>query len=309
MTMRIVVTGATGQVGHALVPALGARGHQVTVLTRHPARAEVRLAAAAVGWRPTEETAPRVALAGSDAVVHLLGEDVGQRWTPDAKRAIHESRLLGTRNLVAALHAVEPRPRVLISGSGYTYYGPRGDEEVTEAEPPGNDFLADTAIAWENEAHQAAKLGLRVVLLRTGLVLDATRDGTLARMVRLFRFGAGGPLGSGRQWMPWIHRDDVAGIIAAALEDDRWSGPANAVAPSPVRNRDFARTLGRVLRRPAIVRTPAFALRLAYGEMSRLVTEGVRAVPARARALGYEFGYPELEPALRTLVAELDAGR
>lgn len=290
--MRIALTGGTGRVGSALVAALRARGDDITLLSRSAAKG--------VAWQPTEEPAPAEALAGHDAVVHLLGEDVAQRWTDDAKRRIRDSRVLGTRNLVAGLEALPPaeRPGTLVSASASGYYGPRGDEEVTEADGPGDDFLARVCTEWENEAQGAEALGLRVVRLRTGIVLDR-EGGALAKMLPFFRAGAGGPVAGGHQWMPWIHLDDEVGLLLAALDGPDWSGPVNACAPVPVTNRDFSRALGRALKRPAVAPVPGFAVRVLYGEMADIVTSGVRMVPARAQDLGHAFAHPDLDAALR----------
>lgn len=288
--MRITVTGASGRIGARLVDHLRQRGDDVTVLSRSAERG--------VRWDPTAEPAPAAALEGRDAVVHLAGEDVAQRWTADAKARIRESRVAGTRNLVAGLSAIEDRPGVLVSGSASGYYGPRGDEPVDESSSPGDDFLAQVCVGWEREAQAAASLGMRVVRVRTGVVLDR-EGGALAKMLPPFKLGVGGPVAGGRQAMPWIHVDDEVGILLAALDDDRWSGPVNACAPHPVTNREFSKALGRVLQRPAVAPVPALAVRALFGEMASIVTTGVRMVPARALELGYAFAHPELDEALR----------
>jgi uncharacterized protein len=295
--MRVTVTGATGRLGSHLVAALKARGDDVTVLSRDPGRAGERLGVHAVGWDPERERAPVEALAGRDGVVHLAGEDVGQRWTAAAKQRILASRELGTRNLVAGLLAAEPRPATLVCASASGFYGAHGDEVVGEDEPPGRDWLAEVCVRWEREA-DAARSAARVVKVRTGIVLDA-KGGALARMLPPFKAGIGGPIGGGRQYMPWIHRDDVVGIYLAALGASGFEGPINASAPAPVPNRDFVRALGRVLRRPAVAPVPSVALRLLFGQMSQIVLDGVRMVPARAAELGYDFAHPDLDEALR----------
>jgi uncharacterized protein len=292
--VRVAVTGATGLIGSRVVAALRERGDEVTVLSRDPARA-----GEGVGWPdPAGERAPVEALAGRDGVIHLAGENVGQRWTERAKRAIRDSRVRGTRNLVDALQAAEPRPRVLVSQSAVGFYGARGDEPVEESEPPGDDFLAQVAAGWEEEAGRAEELGVRVARTRTGIVL-AREGGALKRMLPPFKLGLGGPVGSGRQYMPWVHMDDVVGALLFSLDTEAATGPLNVTAPEPVPNREFARTLGRVLRRPAVLPAPALALKLALGEMSLVVITGQRAVPKRLQELGYSFKYTELEPALR----------
>jgi uncharacterized protein len=301
--MRVSLTGGTGRIGRRLVRALLDRGDEVTVLTRDPARARETLPGVqAVEWDPPAGPAPADALAGRDGVLHLAGEDVAQRWTAEAKQRIRESREVGTRNLVAGLRAAEPRPRALVASSAVGYYGARGDELVDESAAPGNDFLAQVCVAWEREAAQAAELGLRVAHVRTGVVLDR-EGGALARMLPFFRMGAGGPVAGGRQYLAWVHRDDIAGILLAALDGEEWSGPVNATAPEPATNRDFSRALGRALHRPAVAPVPGFAVRALYGDMAEIVTTGQRAIPTRALALGYRFRHPELDEALRSALA------
>lgn len=298
--MKVAVTGATGLIGRRLVPELLARGEQVTVLARDPERAGQTLGPAVetAAWDALGGPAPAAALAGSDAVVHLAGEPIAQRWSEQAKRRIHSSRDEGTRNLVAGIEAAEPRPRVLVSASGSGYYGPRGDEVVDESTGPGADFVAEVVKAWEREAMRATNLGLRVACLRMGVVL-ATGGGAIAKMLTPFRLGVGGPVAGGRQYLPWIDLDDVVGMYGAALEDGRWSGAINASAPEPVTNARFSKALGRALGRPALLPVPGLALRLLYGEMAELVTTGVRMVPKRATELGYRFRRPDLDAALR----------
>jgi uncharacterized protein (TIGR01777 family) len=299
--MRITVTGATGRIGSRLVRQLLDRGDAVTVLSRNPDRARSALPGVeAVAWDPAAGPAPAEALAGRDGVVHLAGEDIAQRWNADAKRRIRESRELGTRNLVAGLRAADPRPPVLVSASAVGYYGPHGDEPLDETAPAGSGFLADVCAAWEREAQAAEELGVRVVRLRTGVVLD--RDGgALAKMLPFFRLGGGGPVAGGRQYMPWIHRDDLVGLQIAALDGgDDWAGPINGTAPEAVTNREFSKALGRALHRPAVAPVPGLAVRVLYGDMAELVTEGQRVLPRRAQELGYEFRHPQLDEALRT---------
>jgi uncharacterized protein (TIGR01777 family) len=299
--MRITVTGATGRIGSRLVRQLLDRGDEVTVLSRNPDRARAALPGVdAVAWDPAAQPAPADALAGRDGVVHLAGEDIAQRWNADAKRRIRESRELGTRNLVAGLRAADPRPPVLVSASAVGYYGPHGDEPLDETAPAGSGFLADVCAAWEREAQAAEELGVRVVRLRTGVVLD--RDGgALAKMLPFFRLGGGGPVAGGRQYMPWIHRDDLVALQIAALEGgDDWTGPINGTAPETVTNREFSKALGRALHRPAFAPVPGLAVRVLYGDMAELVTEGQRVEPRRAQELGYEFRHPRLDEALRS---------
>lgn len=296
--MKVTVTGATGLIGSRLVARLLERGDEVTVLSRDPEWAREALGdVAAVAWNPTDGAAPTGGLAGRDGVVHLAGENVAQRWSDPVKERIHMSRELGTRNLVAGLREADPRPRALVSASGVGYYGPRGDERLDERAEPGSDFLAEVVKAWEAEAAAAEKLGLRVVRVRTGVVLDRA-GGALAKMLPPFRAGIGGPVAGGRQYMPWIHLDDLVGIYLAALDGDDWSGAVNASAPEPVPNRVFSKALGRALHRPAVAPVPAFALKVLYGEMAEIVTTGQRAIPTRATELGYAFLHPDLDEAL-----------
>lgn len=300
--MRVTVTGATGLIGARLVRALVARDDEVTVLSRNPQRASERLGVDAVAWDARAQPAPAEALAGRDAVVHLAGEPVAQRWNDGSKERILTSRTTGTANLVAGLRAAEPRPATLVSASAVGYYGPRGDEEVTEATGPGSDFLSEVCVAWEAGAQEAEQLGMRVVRVRTGVVLDPD-GGALAKMLPPFRAGVGGPVAGGKQYMPWIHVDDLVGIYLAALDGVDWSGPVNATAPEPVTNHDFSKALGRALHRPAVAPVPRLALKLLYGEMEQIVTTGQRAVPRATLAYGYAFEHPELDEALHATLA------
>jgi uncharacterized protein (TIGR01777 family) len=298
---RVTVTGATGLIGSRLVRALRERGDEVTVLSRSPERAREAFGGdvQAHAWDPGAGPAPAEALAGRDAVVHLAGENVAQRWSEDSKRRIRDSREQGTRNLVAGIEAADPRPAVLVSSSAVGYYGPHGDEELPEDTQPGSDFLAEVCVVWEREAQAAEELGLRVVRVRTGVVLDKD-GGALGKMLPFFKAGVGGPVAGGRQLMPWVHADDVAGIFLQAIDDPAWSGPVNATAPRPVTNKAFSKALGRALHRPALAPVPAFAIQLLYGDMSEIVTKGQNAVPRRALELGYRHEHPGLDEALRS---------
>jgi uncharacterized protein (TIGR01777 family) len=306
--LAVTVTGATGLLGRSLVAALHDRGTQITVLTRDPARARERLGdVQAVAWEPLEQPAPAEALAGRQAILHLAGEPVAQRWSKKAKREIRNSRVTGTRNLIAGLAQLgdaeaSGRPRTLVSSSAIGYYGAHGEEPLDEDAPPGADFLAQVCAEWESQAAAATALGVRVVQIRTGVVLDRS-GGALAKMLAPFKLGVGGPVAGGRQYISWVHAQDLIGMMLAALADERWGGPINATAPDPVSNRDFSRTLGRVLRRPSLVPVPGLALRALYGEMAEIVTSGARVMPAKALVLGYQFAYPKLEPALRAALA------
>ena len=290
--MNFTVTGAGGLIGAKLVERLRARGDDVTTLSRNPSTP------GAVAWQPEQEPAPAAALAGRDGVVHLAGEEVAQRWNDGAKRRILSSRELGTRNLVAGIEAADPRPRVLVSASAVGYSGPHGNEPLDEQAPPGDDFLAEVCVVWEREARRAGELGLRVVCVRTGVVL--AQGGALAKMLPFFKLGVGGPVAGGEQYLPWIHVDDVVGIYLAALDGDDWRGPVNATAPDPVTNKAFSKALGRALHRPAFAPVPGLAVRTLYGEMAEIVTKGQRVIPRRAQELGYTFEHPDLVEALRS---------
>ena len=301
--MRVVVSGATGLVGRAVVAALAERGDEVTALARDPEAATRTLGTDAAVWDPVTEPPPADTLSGADAVVHLAGEPVSQRWNSEVKRRILESREAGTRQLVTAIGALDAseRPKTLVCASASGYYGPRGDEELTESATPGDDFLAQVCIAWEREAEAVTAHGVRRVSLRTGVVLSAD-GGALAKLLPPFKLGLGGPVAGGRQWMPWIHLDDVVALYLRAIDDEGWSGAINASAPNPVRNADFSKALGRALHRPAIAPVPGPAVRLLFGEMASIITTGQRQIPAYATNADFAFAYPTLEPALSACV-------
>ena len=295
--MRVAVAGATGLIGGRLCRALLDRGDEVVALSRGGVSGIA--GAQDVHWDPAEGPLPAGALDGAGAVVNLAGAPIGgRRWTAARKRVVRESRTLTTRLLVDALGPPDA-PRVLVNGSAVGYYGPT-EETVDETAPPGSDFLADTSVAWEREATRARQHGVRTVLLRTGLVL-APEGGVLPQVARPVKLLAGGPIGGGRQWMPWIHIDDEVGLLLFALDRDDVEGPMNGSAPEPVRQRDFVKALGRALGRPTIVPTPAVALRLAMGEMATLALDGQRAVPAAALSAGYTFAHTDVEAALRAI--------
>ncbi len=293
--MTVTITGATGFIGRRLTTALLAEGHFVRTLSRR-AGAAVQPNARPFVWDPAAEPAPREAVEGADAVVHLAGEPVAQRWTPEAKTRIRESRVGGTRRLVETLATLAQRPAVLVCASAIGIYGARGGERLTESSPAGSGFLAEVVKDWEREAEAARSLGMRVVKPRIGIVL-AAHGGALARMLPVFRLGLGGTLGWGDQWMSWIHLDDLVALIRFALERPV-SGVLNAVAPNPVTNAGFTRTLAAVLRRPALFPVPPFTLRLAFGEMAQVLLDSQRVFPEAADAAGFAFSYPELRGAL-----------
>jgi uncharacterized protein (TIGR01777 family) len=288
--MRVTVTGGSGLIGSRLVALLRARGDEVTVLSRSGTNGEP-------AWDPLAAPAPAAALEGRDAVIHLAGEPIAQRWTAAVREAIAASRRTGTANLVAGIEALGQRPRVLVSANAVGYYGDRGSELLTEASTPGTGFLAEVCVDWERAALGARELGLRVCVLRTGVVLDR-HGGALAKMLPPFRLGVGGPVAGGRQYVSWIAVDDLAALYAAALDDQRYEGAFNATAPAPVTNAELSRALGRALHRPAVAPVPAAALRLLYGAMAEIVTDSQNAIPERALALGHSFRHETLEGAL-----------
>jgi uncharacterized protein len=302
--MRVTLTGATGLIGRRLIAALQDRGDEATVLSRDPSKAEQSLSGVrAVAWNPLADPAPVSALADADAVIHLAGEPVAQRWSTAVKERIRASRASGTANLVAGLRDAGPRPRVLVSTSASGYYGDRGAEPLTESATPGDDFLAEVCRGWEDAATGAESLGLRVTRVRTGVVLTSD-GGALKTMLPPFKAGVGGPVAGGRQYIPWIHLDDVVGIYLAALDGEGWSGPVNGCAPGAVTNKVFSHALGHALHRPAVMPVPAFAIRALYGQMAEIVTGGQRMIPERTLELGYAFTHPDLDEALRSALSQ-----
>jgi uncharacterized protein (TIGR01777 family) len=305
--MRIIVTGGTGFIGRRLVTRFVGSGHAVTVLTRDVESAVRRLPAlcAVASWNPPGALDPAL-VRGADAIVHLAGEGVaGGRWTPKRKQAIRVSRVASTRALARAVRAlpIAERPRTVVSASAVGIYGDRSDAVVDEQSPPGEGFLAEVCRSWERQVLALETMGIRTVAVRVGIVLG--RDGgALARMLLPFRLGAGGRLGSGKQWMSWIHIDDVVALFAHVLENQNARGPINGVAPHPVTNETFARELGRALGRPALLPAPAFALRALLGEMSTMLLGGHRVLPRAAQHLGFVFRFPELSAALVDLCAD-----
>ncbi len=302
--MRVLVTGATGFVGRLLVPALVGAGHEVVVVSRDPVRVKTLLpeVSEAHAWAPRAERAPADAVR-VDGVIHLLGENVAGRWTASKRERIYGSRKEGTRNLVEAIAALpaEERPRVLVSASAVGYYGERGESEITEETEPGTDFLADVCRDWEAEAVVAESLGVRVVRMRMPLLLHPV-GGALEQMLPFAKVGLGGPLGNGRQWWCWVSAADVVRFAVAAVGEERFAGAYNLCAPTPVRQKEFAATLGRVLGRPAFLPAPTFVLKTVLGAFSVEVLGSKRQVPARLLAMGWEFRDPELEPALRRML-------
>lgn len=303
--MKVVITGASGLVGRALL----GRVPGATVLTREPSRAAKKLGnVEAFPWMPEAGLAPTEALSGRDVIFSLAGEPVGDgRWTVEKRRKIRDSRILGTRHLVASLARVEARPSVLVSASAVGFYGDRSDQELDESSTQGEGFLAGVCADWEREALQAAELGLRVVCVRIGVVI-ARGGGALARMLPPFKLGLGGRLGHGRQWMPWVHLDDLVGLLLHAASVPTISGAMNAVSPHPVTNAAFVRALGEAVHRPALLPVPQLALRVAMGEMSEIVLASQRVRPGIAEASGYRFKFPNLEGALADAIDAVSPG-
>jgi hypothetical protein len=293
--VKITISGASGLIGRRLLKNLTAEGHTLQVLSRHagtnmPGNIKV------FPWDPRNAEPPAEALRDTDAVIHLAGEPVAQRWNDEVKRKIRESRIAGTANLVNALARLPNRPKTLVCASAIGYYGSRGDEILTEASTPGSDYLAGVCVEWEKAAQAAEPFGVRVVRVRTGVLLDA-KGGALAKMLPPFKMGVGGKVGSGQQWMSWIHAEDLAGIFSWALTGTA-SGPVNGVAPNPVINADFTKALASTLKRPALFPVPAFGLKVLFGEMSEVLLGSQRVLPKAAEAGGYRFRFPEVGAAL-----------
>ncbi len=299
--MRALVTGATGFIG----PHLLRRLDRPVVLSRDANQAHRTLKSynvEAYSWDPLSGSPPLKAFEGIDVIFHMAGEPVASgRWTAAKKRLIRDSREVGTRHLVQALKQLPSRPAVLISASATGWYGDRGDQVLDESTPPAHDFLANVCVAWEREAQAAMELGIRVACIRTGIVLGR-EGGALKKLLPPFRFGLGGPLGNGRQWMPWIHVDDLASIYLYAAQQPNVSGPLNAAAPNPVTNKQFTKALAAALHRPAIFPVPYLALRVALGEFAKILFDSQRAVPKATLATSFQFQYPEIGPALDAIL-------
>ena len=297
--MKCIISGGTGFIGRRGVDRLLKDSHYVGVWSRKPGL-DKRVAVATHFWDPLAGDPPLESLNGMDCVIHLAGENVAQRWTPEVKRRIHDSRVRGTQRIVDTIEHVRHKPKIFVCASAIGIYGERGDEILTEASVPGTGFLADTCRAWEAEADRARRFGMRVVKLRIGFVLGKD-GGALQKMVPAFRAFAGGRLGSGKQWMPWVHVDDVAEIFAHAVENEI-SGVWNATAPNPVRNSEFTKELASVVGRPALFPVPSFALKLAFGEFAQHMLDSARVIPENLNNAGFRFRHPELRGALRDLM-------
>jgi uncharacterized protein (TIGR01777 family) len=302
--LRVLVTGATGAIGSAVCDALLARGDEVVGLSRSPDKARgTNPTVTWHAWDAVNERPPAAAFNGVDGVVNFIGEEINQRWNDEVKKRIRDSRVRTTKNLVDGIAAAEPRPKILVSGSGISAYGLNcGDAILDEDRRKGDDFLAQVVRDWEAAASEAEGAGLRVAMIRTSPILDPD-SGLLKQLLPIFKLGGGGPIAGGRFYQPWIHIDDEVALILWALDDERVSGPINAIAPDQVRNREFAKTLAKVLKRPAIFPAPKLAVSaLRGGEVADFVTASIRAVPRRALDGGFVFRHPKLEPALRDLL-------
>ncbi len=302
--MRVIITGGTGLIGRALAADLAAGGHEVILLSRAPERVTgLPTGGRAVGWDGHTAAGWGPLADGARAIVNLAGENLGAaRWTAERKRRIRDSRLNAGQAVVQAVQAAGRVPRVVVQASAVGYYGPQGDQELAEEAPPGSDFLARLCVEWEASTAPVEAMGVRRVVIRSGVVLHAM-EGALPRMLLPFKLFVGGPLGSGRQWISWMHIADEAAAIRFLIEKEEAAGAFNLTTPHPLTNADFGRVVGRVLGRPAWMPAPAFALRLALGEMATVVLDGQRVVPRRLLALGFAFRFPEAEAALRNLLA------
>ena len=299
--MRVLVTGATGFVGKVLVKQLLKANHEVVVLTRNIAKAAITLGSQCRYYQwdnTTNDLPPKEAFAGVDGVINLMGETISKRWDEAHKKRIYHSRIDSTRRMVEAMASLEVKPKAFVSTSAIGIYGDRGTEDVTENSTLGNDFLAKVCKDWENEANKAKNLGLRVAIIRVGVVLG-DGGGALAKMLPIFRLGAGGPVGSGKQYMSWIHVSDLADMYIDALTDSAVSGVLNGTAPYPATNAEFSKQLGKALHRPAFAPAPAFAMQLMFGEMSTILLEGQKVLPERFKEKGFRYNYPTLEIAIK----------
>lgn len=306
--MKTVITGGSGSIGRKLTAHLTQHGHEVVILSRTPARVTgLPDGARAAGWDARTSAGWLAEADGADAIVNLAGENLAgagyfpSRWTDERRRRIRESRLDAGKAVVEAVEKSQNKPKVVIQASAIGYYGPRGDEPLTEDSPPGDDFLANVCIAWEAATAPVEQHGVRRAVIRTGIYLTPD-DGAVRRLLLPYRLFVGGPFGNGRQYYSWIHPQDAVQAIRFLIENPQASGPFNLTAPEPVRNKDFGKTLGKVLRRPSLIPVPRFALQLAFGEVVTVVFDGQRVLPKKLQALGFAFQFPALEAALRDLL-------
>jgi uncharacterized protein (TIGR01777 family) len=305
--MKIAITGATGFVGSRLIEKLRDREHQILVFTRNSTKAKKVFPNSAfpnletIEYNPKESGDWQQAISGCDAVINLAGEPISERWTPEHKREIMESRQLGTRKIVEAIKQAESKPEVLINSSAIGYYGTSETATFDESSASGNDFLAQVCQQWEAEAEKVKEAGVRLVIIRTGIVLG--NGGALAKMIGPFKMFAGGPIGSGRQWFSWIHREDLVNLIIEALKRSDMEGVYNATAPNPVKMAQFCQTLGEVMHRPSWLPVPEFALELLLGDGAKVVLEGQQVLPKKTQSAGFQYQYPTLKPALTEILA------
>ncbi|MEL6495781.1 MAG: TIGR01777 family oxidoreductase [Cyanobacteria bacterium J06623_7] len=304
--MKIAITGATGLVGSRLVTQLSQAGHNILVFTRNPSKAQQVFPPASfsnleiVSYTPQESGTWQQSVSGCDAVINLAGEPIAERWSPSQKQAIMESRQIGTRKLVEAIAMAEEKPQVLVSGSAIGYYGTSETAAFDETSGVGTDFLAQVCQNWEQEAQKVTEQGVRLVILRIGIVL--ANGGALGKMIGPFKMFAGGPIGSGKQWFSWIHRDDLVNLICKAVEDSSMSGTYNATAPNPVRMGKLCQTLGEVMNRPSWLPVPDFVLEVLLGDGAIVVLEGQQVLPKQTQSTGFDYQYPELKPALAEII-------
>ncbi|MBA2406097.1 MAG: TIGR01777 family protein, partial [Bdellovibrionales bacterium] len=298
--MKVVVTGATGFVGQVIVKQLLASGDEVVVLTRNVARAAITLGSSCkyFQWDDTNSLPPVEAFQGVDGIINLMGESISKRWDENQKKKIYNSRINGTRRLVEVLEKLPQRPKVFVSASAIGIYGNRGDEDINEESTVADDFLGKVCKDWENEANKARNFGARVVIIRTGVVLGRG-GGALEKMLPVFKMGVGGPLGSGKQYLSWIHIEDLASMYLEALKNNSIKAVLNGTAPYPATNAYFSKMMGKVLRRPAFLPTPAFAMKIAFGEMSQIILEGQKVLPVKFKEMNFRYRYPTLEMALK----------
>ena len=297
--MKVAISGASGLIGTALRSSLTSDGHDVLALTRRASLPPLET----ITWDVDKGRFDASGLEGVDAVIHLAGEPVAKRWNQARKKAIRQSRVGGTKLLVEGLKSLKNPPKLLLSASAVGFYGDGGDTELDESAPPGEGFLPDVCQEWEKTTMEALGLGIRAVCMRTGIVLS-TKGGALGQMLLPFRLGVGGPLGSGKQWMPWIHIDDVVGAFRYVMANDDLVGAVNGTSPNPATNADFSKALGRALHRPAFLPTPAFGLKILFGEMVQILLESQRALPKKLLFAGYEFKYPDLSDALEDVIGQ-----